>query len=69
MSREPLKPMVILGRKIKATEGRVGEGVQQEPHKQKAVFIHTEASLPSLAWYKEWEHPDITAWLPYEVGD
>lgn len=43
MSREPLKPMVILGRKIMAIEGRVGEGVRQEPPKQKAVFIHTEA--------------------------
>lgn len=26
MLREPLKPMVILGRKIKATESPVGEG-------------------------------------------
>lgn len=42
MSREAVKPMVILGRKIKATEGRVGEGVRQEPPKQKAVFVHTE---------------------------
>ena len=52
MPRESLKPMVILGRKIKTTEGPNWPGESSKSRPSRRLCLHTQtASLPSLAWH------------------
>ena len=49
MPRESLKPMVILGRKIKTTEGPNWPGESSKSRPSRRLCLHTQtASLPSL---------------------
>lgn len=62
--------MVILGRKIKATMGPVGEESPALAAQAKGcVYTHRQLLCPAWPGRRRWEHPDFAAWLPCEVGD
>ena len=70
MPREPLKPMVILGRKIKATEGPIGqESPARAAQAEGCVYIHRRLLCPAWPGARRWEHLDVAPWPSHEVGD